>query len=108
MAIIQPHGVVGVQDLPVKYRHVEVAEEEFTPEPGESATNGSAGYVSPNDTLLLPEQGIDLRDYLTGLEKDLIRQALDDCGGVVARAAERLSIRRTTLRSEERRVGVGE
>ena len=97
MAIIQPHGVVGVQDLPVKYRHVEVAEEEFTPEPGESATNGSAGYVSPNDTLLLPEQGIDLRDYLTGLEKDLIRQALDDCGGVVARAAERLSIRRTTL-----------
>src|SRR5690625_924455 len=97
MAIIQPHGVVGVQDLPAKYRHVEVAEEEFTPEPGESATNGSAGYVSPNDTLLLPEQGIDLRDYLTGLEKDLIRQALDDCGGVVARAAERLSIRRTTL-----------
>ena len=97
MAIIQPYGVVGVQDLPPKYRHVEVAEEEFAPEIAESAANGSAGYVSANDTLLLPEQGIDLRDYLTGLEKDLIRQALDDCGGVVARAAERLSIRRTTL-----------
>ena len=50
-----------------------------------------------NDTALLPDQGIDLKEYLTTLEKNLIQQALDDCGGVVARAAERLTIRRTTL-----------
>ena len=35
--------------------------------------------------------------YLANLEKDLIGQALDDSGGVVARAADRLHVRRTTL-----------
>jgi sigma-54 dependent transcriptional regulator, flagellar regulatory protein len=106
MAIIQPFGVVGVQDLPPKYRHVEVADEEFAPAESEPTVNGSAGYINPNDTPLLPEQGIDLRDYITGLEKDLIQQALNDCGGVVARAAERLSIRRTTLVEKMRKYGL--
>jgi hypothetical protein len=41
--------------------------------------------------------GLDLKEYLANLEKDLIEQALDDSGGVVARAAHRLHIRRTTL-----------
>ncbi len=35
--------------------------------------------------------------HWANLEKNLIGQALDDCGGVVARAADRLNIRRTTL-----------
>ena len=46
---------------------------------------------------LLPSEGIDLKEYIASLEQDLIQQALDDCGGVVARAAEKLQIRRTTL-----------
>lgn len=97
MAIMHPYGVVGVNDLPEKYRHVEVAEEEFVVPSGTAPLNGGTGVVSIHDTPLLPEQGIDLRDYLTGLERDLIQQALNDSGGVVARAAERLAIRRTTL-----------
>lgn len=97
MAIMQPYGVVGVQDLPPKYRHVEVAEEDFGFNAEEPAINGQAGYISMNDTPLLPEQGIDLREYIGNLERELIQQALNDCGGVVARAADRLSVRRTTL-----------
>ncbi|WP_347330262.1 sigma-54-dependent transcriptional regulator [Marinimicrobium locisalis] len=96
MAIMHPYGVVGVQDLPAKYRHVDVAEEDFGAEKEAEATP-QAGYVSMSDTPLLPEQGIDLREYISSLEKDLIQQALNDCGGVVARAADRLSVRRTTL-----------
>ena len=46
---------------------------------------------------LLPLNGMDLKEYLTNLERSLIEQALDDCGGIVARAADRLNIRRTTL-----------
>jgi sigma-54 specific flagellar transcriptional regulator A len=46
---------------------------------------------------LLPLNGLDLKEYLANLEKDLISQALDDSAGVVARAADRLNIRRTTL-----------
>ena len=45
----------------------------------------------------LPAQGIDLKEYLTVMEGDLIRQALTECNGVVAHAAKRLNMRRTTL-----------
>jgi len=51
----------------------------------------------PNSQTLLPLNGLDLKEYLANLEKDLIEQALGDSGGVVARAADRLHIRRTTL-----------
>ncbi len=99
MAIMHPFGVIGVQDLPAKYRHIDIADEDFvhaTNKPNGSPT-AIAGYVSMNDTPLLPEQGIDLREYITNLEMSLIQQALNDCGGVVARAADKLCVRRTTL-----------
>ncbi len=95
MAIMHPYGVIGVQDLPKKYRHVDVTDEEFEFEAAEQV--GQPNLVSMSDTALLPDQGIDLKEYLTKLERNLIQQALDDCGGIVARAADRLSIRRTTL-----------
>jgi sigma-54 dependent transcriptional regulator, flagellar regulatory protein len=98
MAITHPHGVIGVSDLPPKYRHVEDNDEEFaTPLNKAVSTAPNTGYVSLNDTPLLPEQGIDLREYITNMEMSLIQQALNDCGGVVARAADKLSVRRTTL-----------
>ena len=49
------------------------------------------------NNLVVVSFGVDLKEYLANLEKDLIGQALDDSGGVVARAADRLNIRRTTL-----------
>jgi sigma-54 specific flagellar transcriptional regulator A len=98
MAIMHPYGVIGVQELPPKYRHVDIGEEEFSVNKLQVAGEGSAAsYVSMNDTPLLPESGIDLREYITKLEMSLIQQALNDCGGVVARAADRLCVRRTTL-----------
>lgn len=97
MAITHPYGVIGVQDLPIKYRHVDVSDEDFgvAAQPGLNGTG--ANFVNLNDTPLLPEQGIDLREYINNLEMSLIQQALNDCGGVVARAADRLQVRRTTL-----------
>lgn len=95
MAIIHPYGVIGVQDLPIKYRHIDVPDENFAALAPTGA--GGANFVNLNDTPLLPEQGIDLREYINNLEMSLIQQALNDCGGVVARAADRLQVRRTTL-----------
>jgi sigma-54 dependent transcriptional regulator, flagellar regulatory protein len=98
MAIMHPYGVIGVQDLPAKYRHLDVEVEDFGPVlqvVGDSQAN--TGYVNMNDNPLLPAHGIDLREYITNLEMNLIQQALNDCGGVVARAADKLCIRRTTL-----------
>ena len=45
----------------------------------------------------LPEEGMDLKGYLADLEENLIRQALQECDGVVSQAAKLLSLRRTTL-----------
>jgi len=95
MAIIHPYGVIGVQDLPAKYRHIDVSAEDFVS--ATPAAHANTGYVNMNDNPLLPDQGIDLREYITNLEMSLIQQALNDCGGVVARAADKLCIRRTTL-----------
>lgn len=102
MAIMHPYGVVGVQDLPKKYRHMDVDDyEELDPSMMERLKPALLG-----EGALLPENGIDLKEYITGLEQSLIQQALDDSGGVVARAAERLTIRRTTLVEKMRKYGM--
>ena len=104
MAIMHPYGVVGVKDLPKKYRHVEIEEEDDFAELEEPAPK--MNVVNSGDTVLLPETGIDLKEYITGLEQSLIQQALDNTGGVVARAAEQLMIRRTTLVEKMKKYGL--
>ncbi|MEO0444035.1 MAG: sigma-54 dependent transcriptional regulator, partial [Pseudomonadota bacterium] len=105
MAIMHPYGVIGAANLPAKYRHVDVSDEAFDiPQAPEEPS--VPGVLNLDATPLLPETGIDLKEYLTGLEQGLIQQALDDSGGVVARAAERLSIRRTTLVEKMRKYGM--
>ncbi|WKE66737.1 sigma-54 dependent transcriptional regulator [Gallaecimonas kandeliae] len=54
----------------------------------------------------LPPDGINLKEMLADLELDLIRQALDSCDNVVARAAELLGMRRTTLVEKMRKYGL--
>jgi sigma-54 specific flagellar transcriptional regulator A len=55
--------------------------------------------VTPDSGMLaqLPPEGIDLRDHLFMIERNLIRQALNRAGGTVAHAARLLKLRRTTL-----------
>src|SRR5690606_5886476 len=104
MAILHPYGVVGVQDLPKKFRHVEESDEDFMLPA--AAAGGGVTVASIDHTALLPVNGIDLKEYLTTLERSLIQQALDDAGGVVARAAEKLKTRRTTLVEKMRKYGM--
>lgn len=107
LAIINPKGLVDAADLPEKFQKY-TAYEQFIDEVDEIIEEddkpaGPAGEiiaVIENTTVslaLLPEQGIDLKEYLNVLEIDLIRQALNECNGVVAHAAKRLNMRRTTL-----------
>ncbi|RMF16449.1 MAG: sigma-54-dependent Fis family transcriptional regulator, partial [Gammaproteobacteria bacterium] len=98
LAIMHPYGVIGVHELPAKFRHVDDLDEERPEElealRQEASSGGLPGLDAP---AMLPVNGLDLKEYLANLEKSLIRQALEDAGGVVARAAEKLHIRRTTL-----------
>jgi len=104
MAIMRPLSVVGVGDLPQKYRYIE-EENEFDDIAAE-AESSVPTVVSAGDTVLLPEEGIDMKDYIANLEQNLIQQALDNNSGVVARAADQLSIRRTTLVEKMRKYGM--
>lgn len=96
LAIMHPYGVVGVQELPLKYRHVDDDDESAMTLPNLPESE-SFSMTHSEQAALLPVNGLDLKEYLTELERNLIQQALDDAQGVVARAAEKLHIRRTTL-----------
>jgi len=102
LTILHPYGVVDAADLPPKMAphgraRVEAeVEEASSAAPALPMTGGMPAQVL-NDSPRLPRDGIDLKQHLTDIEVALIEQALDECSGVVAHAANRLNIRRTTL-----------
>ncbi|WP_439889030.1 sigma-54 dependent transcriptional regulator [Pseudomonas sp. MBLB4123] len=109
MAIMHPYGVIGVGELPKKFRHVDDEDEQLAVSLRDEIEERAAivaGLPGIDTPAMLPPEGLDLKDYLGGLEQGLIQQALDDAGGVVARAAERLRIRRTTLVEKMRKYGM--
>ena len=106
LAIINPKGLVDAADLPEKFQQYEVPDElvcEMDADNAEDDDQSEQLEVAnmfenlPPSLAQLPEQGIDLKEYLNVMENDLIRQALNECNGVVAHAAKRLNMRRTTL-----------
>lgn len=98
LTILHPFGVVDTKDLPEQMLPKGVNPEEDE-ESSKSVTQMLAGMpiMSMDNTPRLPREGMNLKQHLTDIEIALIRQSLDDCNGVVAHAAKRLSIRRTTL-----------
>ncbi|MDX1250739.1 MAG: sigma-54-dependent Fis family transcriptional regulator [Gammaproteobacteria bacterium] len=107
LVIMHPFGVVDVHDLPEKFRAaagVIVAAPILPPDTvtPEEVFPRMGGFETPR----LPREGLDLKEHLHNLEYDLIRQALDEAGGVVAHAAERLRLRRTTLVEKLRKYGL--
>ena len=109
MAIMHPYGVIGVLELPKKFRQVEDEHDQQATsvrDDLEERFSFNSNVSGPETTAMLPPEGLDLKDYLGNLEQGLIQQALDDAGGVVARAAERLRIRRTTLVEKMRKYGM--
>jgi sigma-54 specific flagellar transcriptional regulator A len=117
LAIMHPDGVVGVSELPEKFRLID----EPNPERYRRAkANGASGAAlsatdaanetgvaaTAPDLARLPDAGIDLKSHLESIEQRLIQQALDSCDSVVARSADLLQIRRTTLVEKMRKYGI--
>ena len=69
--------------------------------------NQPSGDLAPNELmqnyLRLPEEGIQIREFVRGLENDLIHEALERTGGNKRRAARLLGLKRTTLVAKLRR-----
>lgn len=107
LAIIKPSGLADVNDLPTKFKQFTVSEKIIVEQPSDN--HDLLGLVVDDQekteeevlqevfSMRLPEEGMDLKEYLNEVEVNLIQQALKDCNGVVAHAAKRLNMRRTTL-----------
>ncbi|GHW03782.1 sigma-54 dependent transcriptional activator [Vibrio cholerae] len=115
MVILYPNSLVDVNHLPTKYRYSDIPE--FQPEPSrfssveeqerdvlEGIFAEDFNFEEPQEFVpdidapqALPPEGVNLKELLADLEVNLINQALEAQGGVVARAADMLGMRRTTL-----------
>ena len=128
LVILYPYGTVDFDDLPEKFqlqgedlpeavttvieqgpelRPVEKLDATNTvaeKSPQAAAETKSLGEGSELDSL--PEEGLDLKEHLANLEYLLIKQALDEAAGVVAHAANKLKMRRTTLVEKMRKYGI--
>ncbi|WP_084332576.1 sigma-54 interaction domain-containing protein [Marinobacterium jannaschii] len=106
LVIMHPSGIVGVSELPSKFRHLDEPDPERYLKAKQSTPVAEAVNGHSEAARLLPAEGINLKQHLEALERELIDQALDQCEGVVARAAECLQVRRTTLVEKMRKYGI--
>lgn len=106
LIILFPQGVVDKVDLPEKFQSLD-GEQLDIPDITMIANEPSEPVIDRRVMSdRLPPEGIDLKEHLSLLEKNYIQQALDDCDGVVAHAAKKLSMRRTTLVEKMRKYGL--
>lgn len=98
MSILYPNGVVDVHDMPEKYQ----AKTVLTKPPSDDNAEVDLQLRMPR----LPKSGVNLRDHINSIESSLIKQALDESNGVVAHAAKRLNMGRTTLVEKMRKLGM--
>ncbi|MBN8802365.1 MAG: AAA family ATPase, partial [Stenotrophomonas acidaminiphila] len=71
-----------------------------------AAAPAPAAAVGAPAPARLPDDGLDLRDHMAGIELKLINEALERTQGVVAHAAQLLGLRRTTLVEKLRKYGI--
>jgi len=105
MAILYPFGVVDVGDLPEKFQTDTIAPETARLSE-EILSSAQPMQYQLEAEPRLPRGGLDLKEHLSNLEVGFIKQALDDANGVVAQAAKRLGMRRTTLVEKLRKYGL--
>lgn len=106
LAILHPYGVVDTCDLPEKFQAYVPSNQNFRAGQGVELANELKTQTASGDIARLPRDGMDLKEHLSTLECDLIKQALDECNGVVAHAANLLKMRRTTLVEKLRKYGL--
>ncbi|WP_456408055.1 sigma-54 dependent transcriptional regulator [Thiolapillus sp.] len=112
LSIQHPNGLVRARDLPAKYRPEMLGHEhddqqleffseadvDVQPQVDASGTSFYLPKISPD--------GLDMKSYVSEIEKKLISQALEETGGVIAHAAKLLGLRRTTLTEKMRKYGL--
>ena len=123
LTILYPNKIVDVYDLPVKYQCGELPttqsveteavlerhliNEVFANNTDDVAVQQNTFVATPEAAAAaLPSEGVNLKEYLSELEINLINQALEQQDWVVARAADQLGMRRTTLVEKMRKYDI--
>jgi sigma-54 specific flagellar transcriptional regulator A len=117
LVIMFPYTTVDFDDLPEKYQLIEgdlpaavtkVIEQTPAPEIHLKAKPdlqvGQQEHKAEIEEL--PADGLDLKQHLANLEYLLIKQALEESEGVVAHAAKKLKMQRTTLVEKMKKYGI--
>lgn len=134
MVIMYPDQMVDVAELPKKYQHLDVESYQpvypealqerdllnalFQTDDNDDNDNAegleaTSSYITAADFTVqstlhdLPYDGLDLKEFLAELEIRFISQALERHDFIVARAAEILGLRRTTLVEKMRKYNLG-
>src|SRR5690606_23069722 len=90
LAILFPGETITNQKLPQRYQSQGALPQ---------ATAEAEHHMPALDSVQLFDmnKGMDIKQYLTNLEKSIIERALENADWIVARAAKSLSLQRTTL-----------
>ena len=102
LCILFPYGVVDIKDLPADYQHTDGLDAYEAPELAAQVNNRDATAIADlhnveEPVASIPSKGLDLKGFVKKLEIAYIEQALTEEDWVVARAAKRLTMQRTTL-----------
>jgi len=127
LLIMTVGNIVDIGELPAKYRYNDDGESHVSSShelPSELAERDAISAMFSGDIFAeveeeelqedgffsmpnsLPETGVNLKEMLAEFEIDMIKQALDQQAHVVARAADQLGMRRTTLVEKMRKYGL--
>lgn len=108
LVIMHAGATVHVRDLPARMRaetNPGIPAADLPSDADDGLQDLMRSVAEPSDPLL-PQQGLDLRAYLERIERSLIEQALAASGHVIAHAAGKLGLRRTTLVEKIRKYGL--
>ena len=108
LCILHPYSVVDIKDLPEEYRKDSNLSSYETPALAindETSSNdrnideliASVAIINGNKNSQLPKKGVNLKEFIKDVEVSYIEKALTEEAWVVARAAKRLTMQRTTL-----------
>lgn len=106
LCILFPDQVVEVEQLPEPY--LSAGSESVAVTAGITAGIEGGSEMRPGGVseLPLPEDGLDMKSALQGIERGWIVQALAQCDGNVSAAARMLGLRRTTLIEKMRKLKI--
>ncbi len=101
LCVLYPGQEVDIPNLPSRY----TVNAPLRETDREIVARRVAAGPQPQD-FDLPTEGVPLKAYIENIEIALIRRALAETDGVVAHAAQRLQVRRTTLAEKMKRYGI--